>query len=255
MRLITNNTLISAPLKCSTRTIRVHAAFMHNKKILDKYLELLSQGLNSTQAYKVLHTDTSLLGLTLNQYIFKEIKREDIHVSNEKDLVYSYNEKYNAFLHSEDFFKFLYSQGTPPARIALVRDPVDRFISTYNMMARTFLENEKVTTHLEEVLLDFDKFIENFDRLMWEYYNFKEHFKPQVMVLGLDPVWHTHIYNLNQYKELKKHLENICGYNLPDIHFNKSTTKVFEKENLTQNQLNWIKEKFIIDYRIYGKYF
>jgi hypothetical protein len=233
----------------------VHAAFMHNKKILDIFQELKKQNLSNDQIYFKLQTDKSLLGFTLNEYIFKEIKRENLYVNSEKDLVNDYNNKYNAFLHSEDYFKFGPPSNILKTRIALVRKPVDRFVSTYNMMVRTFVEKEKIPNYLEGILLDFDKFLNNFDKLMWEYTDFREHFKPQVRVLGLDPLWHTHIYNLKQYKELKQHLEVICGYSLPDIHFNKSTDKYLNEENLTQYQIDWIKEKFIIDYRIYGEYF
>lgn len=239
MRLLIDDIFAIAPLKCGTRSIRLYTALAKNKIICDKYeKEKLIKGFS----VKDFLEDTSL-GFKIKDYV-NRYKRDGYGIQHsDYNRVKNYNEKYNTLLTPEDFIDYELGLIKPKIRIAFVRDPVKRFLSAYNMICKNFLGDYPI-----------QKFINNFGQLMWEHTYYREHFKYQTGELGLNPQWYTLILDINDMIEFKKILENDCKYPLPIVHINK-TSHGLKYEELTSEQINWIKEKYAIDYNLYGEWF
>ena len=131
-------------------------------------------------------------------------------------------------------------------RFCIVRDPVERFISSYF--------NRVIGTNGANLDISFDEFVIDFDYYFWKYRDIEVHFKQQVYNYGYNPKLYTNIYNLKQMPDIKRMLENYAGP-LPDLHLNKTDNKLKQQLVLTDTIKNLIKKRYAIDYEVYGQYF
>lgn len=131
-------------------------------------------------------------------------------------------------------------------RFCVVRDPVDRFISSFT---NRILFHKKPYTDLSIA-----EFINNYERLINSkpYIDAKIHFDPQVSHLGKNKKLFTHIYNVKDMHKVKSLLEEYTKVRLPDLYLQKSKNVV--KPTLTEKQIKWVKELYKIDYEIYGEW-
>ena len=218
-------TYFRAPLKCGTRSLRAYIGLAADKDLLLNYKD---NPWVATQKSR--------------QFTYNAVVPYDYDIEGSNN----YNKIYNEKLYFKDFNKFEDTNADLKTKILIIRDPITRFVSAFSMMRKNlYLEKE----------LTMQKFIETFDQLMWEYGYHRSHFKPMTYAIGLDPNWYTHIYTLEQMSEVKKHIEQLCGYELPTIHINKGRDTEEIVNSLTEEQIDWIKQKYIIDYRVYGKFF
>lgn len=132
-------------------------------------------------------------------------------------------------------------------KFCIVRDPVERFISAFT---NRILFHQKPRIHI--TITDF---IKNIDTLL-ELTSFKDakiHFTTQVQYIGSNPSVYTHIFDIKKLNEVKCLLENHTDISLPDLHLQKSGNII--RPTLTEEQKNVIKNRYKIDYEIYGGWF
>ena len=131
-------------------------------------------------------------------------------------------------------------------RFCVIRDPVERFLSAFT---------NRILFHKKpNVDITITDFIDNFNNLMQQkiYKDAQIHFTTQAHYIGKDPNLYTHIIDIKELNKLKILLENHTNTKLPDLHLQKSGP--IEKPILTEDQVQWIKNKYSIDYEVYGKW-
>ena len=131
-------------------------------------------------------------------------------------------------------------------RFCVIRDPVERFLSAFT---------NRILFHKKpNVDITITDFIDNFDNLMQQkiYKDAQIHFTTQAHYIGKDPNLYTHIIDIKELNKLKILLENHTNTKLPDLHLQKSG--LIQKPILTEDQVQWIKNKYSIDYEVYGKW-
>lgn len=235
MKLLMDDIFIVVPLKCATRSIRLYVAAAKNITIREE-LSTQKENINLFLKNTALGNEAKNFA---NQY---KIEINSFQYPDEKGVT-EYKANYNVNLCMQDYKDYTKMPAKPIIRIALVRDPVQRFVSAYNMICKNFLGSYPV-----------QKFIDNFDTLMWEHTYFRFHFKYQTCELGLNPNWYTDIFDIKEIKKFKDKLENIYNLKLPDIYLNKTSNGITVLD-LTSDQINWIKNKYTLDYNIYGGWF
>ncbi len=130
-------------------------------------------------------------------------------------------------------------------RFCIVRDPVDRFISGYT--------NRVLWHKVANLNLSISEFINNIDEICANHRNYEIHFMPQVRFYGKDPSIFTNIFNIKQMGQVKALLEEKSSQKLPDLHMQQNGG--IEKPKLTEEQINWVKERYKVDYEVFGKWF
>ena len=101
--------------------------------------------------------------------------------------------------------------------IAVIRDPVRRFLSGYSNRVLHYreLSIEKAGSALEEMNLppdpDIDDFVENFHSYKTASWNFRRHFWPQQSFLGPDKDFYTAVYRLENIAALVRDFNTRFG--------------------------------------------
>ena len=127
-------------------------------------------------------------------------------------------------------------------RIGFLRDPVARFVSGYCDIA-IFREKAKGQPSITEFINNFDVYNVNS--------SINHHFAPQVEYLGDDVDYYTHLYTPSTIHDFRKLLEDISGRETEDLHL--KAQRDIPKPKLTKEQELWIKNRYAIDYQIYGE--
>lgn len=129
-------------------------------------------------------------------------------------------------------------------RFCIIRDPVEKFVSAFT--------NRILFHRKPQVDITITDFINNFDNLLKQklYKDAEIHFTTQVHYIGKTPNIYTHIFDIKELDKLKTLLQNTTGTVLPDLHLQKSGN--IEKPKLTEEQVQWVKNKYRIDYEVYG---
>jgi hypothetical protein len=135
-------------------------------------------------------------------------------------------------------------------KFCVVRDPVDRFISMYTnrVLFHQTIKNFDCSIGVGEFIECFDDMIDTIN-----FEGIKRHSLPLTHYLGTDATFYTHIFNINELDKLKILIEETYDVKLPNLHLQKSGN--IQKPILTQEQTNWVKNKYKKDYEIYGKWF
>jgi hypothetical protein len=131
-------------------------------------------------------------------------------------------------------------------RFCIIRDPIDRFLSGFTN--RILYHNDiSISMNMDEFIIYFDDIMQN-----PKFKNAAHHFRPQVEFIGANPNLYTHIFKLSEMGKIKTLLEQYCGFHLPHLHLQQSGG--IQKPILTEKQIEWVKKRYEIDYRIYGKW-
>jgi hypothetical protein len=144
---------------------------------------------------------------------------------------------------------------TDAIRYCVVRNPVDRFISTYKgLISRgKYVEPMDVNTFTDIIDKDIAVLRKKWpEKTKNGWNNVKHHFEPQVNFHGKDAKVFTHIFDVGQMNDVKKMLENCSGINLPELQLNP--TDDVKPPQLTKDNIDWIKRKYAKDYELYGKW-
>lgn len=141
-------------------------------------------------------------------------------------------------------------------RFCIVRDPIERFISTYKQLIKISPILTRIS--VDEYILIHEKSYDEVSRILHnlteiEWNNVKHHFKAQYEFYGIDSSIFTHIYNINEMKKVRDMLVEHTKINFPYLHLN-STNGIVEDIFLTDIQKEWVKKTYSIDYDIYKKW-
>ena len=125
-------------------------------------------------------------------------------------------------------------------RICIVREPVKRFISTYQ---------NRILFHRDPKFygLSVDQVIENLKKNNFE----NRHFLPQSYFLGDKLNYFTNIYKINEINLFTRDLNEFFGKELQFPHLQTGKTKHIK---LTSNQIEQIKEIYIEDYELFKNF-
>lgn len=144
-------------------------------------------------------------------------------------------------------------------KFAIVRDPVERFVSIYNgriLDKKDHLKNKvllnKFDLPRQPTIGQFINRIDKFKRNK----SIDHHIRSIVDYLGPNPDFYDDIFTLKDInKIIIPKLEGMCGFKLKfNMNRNKSHGGV-KVSDLTPTQLRKIKELYAKDYYLYGKYF
>jgi hypothetical protein len=141
-------------------------------------------------------------------------------------------------------------------RFCVVRDPVERFVSTYKqlIMGSVGVKSISVDQYMTICEKNHDSLVDVYPKLSEsEWRNIIHHFEPQYKFYGTNPKLFTHIYNLNQMKDVYQMLIEKTKINFPYLHLNTTAGK-HENLCLTEDQKCWVKKHYILDYEIYQKW-
>lgn len=136
-----------------------------------------------------------------------------------------------------------------PVRIAIIRDPVKRFLSCYN--DRIVNKNKDDTRNYVE---NIEYFITNIEEVRQQSSDIRVHSRDQYLSIG--PLSnYTHIYKLEQLDtEFKTLIEEYSDTpNIP-LFRNKHSNKA-PKLILDADQVSRIHDIFSLDYEMYGSFF
>lgn len=150
-------------------------------------------------------------------------------------------------------FEFNYEK-----RIVIVRDPITRFISAYSNRSSFYTGDQPIS--IDEFIQSYDEFSDmpiHFSKLDHSdkfnvYSDIKFHIVPLVVAYGINKNLYTDIFNLRDMDKVKSIIEEISNKKLPDLNLNG--THLEKKPELTNDQKNWILEKFKQDIEVYGQW-
>lgn len=134
-------------------------------------------------------------------------------------------------------------------RIAILRDPIKRFISCYN--DRVVNKNKN---NSRNYIKDFDFFINNIVEIQKKFRDINNHSRAQYLSIG-EIKKYTHVYTIDQldtdFKDLiETHSNTPCIPLYTNKHSKKAPTLI-----LSDDQISKIKVLFAQDYKLYGSYF
>jgi hypothetical protein len=137
-----------------------------------------------------------------------------------------------------------------PVRIAIIRDPVKRFVSSYR--DRVLNKNKD---KVKSFVTDFDYYVNNIDEVRFKSKDIRNHTKTQVSSIGNDPSKYTHIILTdNMNTELIPLIEQVSEVPSVPVSYHKMSKKA-PKVIPSNEQVKKIKKLFKEDYDAYGKWF
>lgn len=134
-------------------------------------------------------------------------------------------------------------------RIAILRDPVKRFVSCYN--DRIVNKNKHGT---RDYVTDIEYFIENIDEICNKSSDIRNHSRAQYSSIGPTNMY-TNIFTLEQLDtEFKTLIEQYSDTADIPLFRNKHSNKA-PKLELTDDQTSRIQNIYSVDYQMYGSFF
>lgn len=222
---ILNNKVIyyDAP-KCGSTTILAYVNLINNPELLREVQKLISGGMCANEAYlKFYNSDESIY--SRNVIVSKTVIRKTAPMPLSE------------------------------IKFCIVRDPIERFISTYKAMilSRKYIITEHPTVDNYIKVADTDKSaMKDWVEISsngWKNVNF--HFRAQTSFYGNEPKMFTHIFKMNQIEDVKGLLERCYGVSLPSLKLNDT---IKTDITLTEDQNKWIKKQYADDYTYYGNW-
>ena len=209
--------------KCGSSTVLGYINMITHPELREKVQHMIAQGIDSGTAYR-------------------NCCQENMELYSRKSIVSK------TIIHLDNIPK-------DAIKFCVVRDPIERFISVYKALVfyDSYIESKdkSVDNFLKIIDLDKEK-LENWKQTRengWRMVNF--HFKTQTNFYGRNPNIFTHIFSISKMNEVKSLLENTYNIALPDIALNK-TSKI--QINLTDDNIQWVKERYANDYKFYEKW-
>ena len=145
---------------------------------------------------------------------------------------------------------------TSGMKIAIIRDPIKRFVSCYkDKIIREARDNKTYGWSVDKILEEYYTLPHHWrkhpsgESIGYLYY----HFAPMVQHLGMNRSYYDQVFWLSEINtKVKEYLEDIWRVKLPYLHCrNQKNTNPL---NLTQKQENKIREIYSIDYDIWCGY-
>ncbi len=151
-------------------------------------------------------------------------------------------------------------------KVAIVREPVDRFLSMYRNRVLTkqqghHLSRKAVRENGLQEAPDLELFLRNFQRYMDVSSEIAHHAAPQAVYLGNDVDFFDHVFNFRQVVELEEFLTRRVGRKQALPH-EQASNRSLGIENLTSSSsiqiasmVAQIQDLCSIDYEVYGSFF
>lgn len=145
-------------------------------------------------------------------------------------------------------------------RVALVRDPVDRFLSAYGnrVMHHRELSVQKAGEALTQLDLaptpDLDLFVDRYEDYLQAHPSILFHTRPMVDFLGPDPSYFSRLYTLRQMDAFAADISERTGRDLV-IGRHQTGGPKLARQDLTKARLDKVKSLYEKDYASYGSYF
>ena len=137
-----------------------------------------------------------------------------------------------------------------PVRIAIIRDPVERFISAYKDRVQ-----QRNKDNTRAWITDFDYFVENIHTIRNKSRDLRNHTQPQSKSLGTDPTFYTDIIFTREIDtKLKEKIEAISQVPGVPTPREKNSDKI-PQVHATYDHIQKIKKLFKEDYDAWGQYF
>ena len=129
-------------------------------------------------------------------------------------------------------------------KVCVKRDPVSRFLSCYT---DKILRERNADLSVDDILNDWDSLkTGRQDPLNPGTYYLANHFLPQTHYLGSDFSYYDTVFDISEVgTKLKVFLEEKLNCELPELHTRKQT----KKPEVTEEQIEKIKEIYAIDYQ------
>lgn len=144
-------------------------------------------------------------------------------------------------------------------RLAIVRDPIKRFLSAYGN--RVVFHKEASKQHVSKLGRfntpkadpELDEFIDNFEKyrqipsIVW-------HTRPTVDFLGFEPSYFHGLYGIHQMDEFVADVSNLVGKPV-EVGRHQTGGPKFSKGDLTAKQLTKLEKYYKADYDTFSAYF
>ena len=127
-------------------------------------------------------------------------------------------------------------------KFAIVRDPVERFVSAYS---------NKIIHHKVIPYIEFEQFIKNFDNYYNNNVHIHHHFRPQIDFIGTQPEYFNKIFYLNEMGKVALFLSNLFNKEI-EIE-RRQTGGTNSKPIPTEKQIQFIKNLYKNDYEFLNK--
>lgn len=145
-------------------------------------------------------------------------------------------------------------------RVALVRNPVARFLSAYGnrVIHHQELSMQKAGKALEQLDLaptpSLDLFIDRYEDYLQAHPSILHHTRPLVDFLGSDPEYFSRLYTLKQMDAFVADISERVGRNMVVGHHQTGGPK-FTRRDLTRARLEKVRALYEKDYENYGAFF
>ena len=134
--------------------------------------------------------------------------------------------------------------------VCVVRDPVDRFISTYKDKIQREKRCGNPPPTLSEFIRDFENLVKTNDKPHGANPNLnflEHHFAPQSVILGSDKNYFEHIFRMSEINtKLKEYLEKRWDLQLPDLHCRKA--QMSARPTPTKEDLRLLEKIYQLDF-------
>ena len=134
-------------------------------------------------------------------------------------------------------------------RIAVVRDPIERFVSIY----RDRIIKKPIRSKLD---ISWEQFVDDFETIRRVNDDIRIHSLAQVDHLGSNSSLYTHIFNTGDFNSFARFVTcDICLAKTYRIHRKKRVHDTIEYPAITDTQIDSIRNYYKEDYAVYGDYF
>ncbi|MCP3901796.1 MAG: sulfotransferase family protein [Desulfobacteraceae bacterium] len=143
----------------------------------------------------------------------------------------------------------------------IIRDPISRFVSLYTNRVLYYKELEICRNKIISVSLkvnpDINYFANNLEKYIKYSPEIKHHALPQVDYLGCNPEQYWRIYKISEIEQLSIEIKSITNKSLTINHYKKSDPGLKESTllQLTNESIEYLREFYMKDYEIFGRYF
>lgn len=145
-------------------------------------------------------------------------------------------------------------------RVALVRDPVARFLSAYGnrVVHHGELSKEKAGKALRNLDLppspDLDLFVDRYEEYLQAHPSILHHTRPMVDFLGSDPGYFSRLYSIKQMDDFAADISERAGREF-EIGRHQTGGPKLKRHELTTARLEKVKALYVEDYAKYGVFF
>ena len=137
-----------------------------------------------------------------------------------------------------------------PVRIAIIRDPVERFISAYKDRVQ-----QRNKDNTRDWIPDFNFFLENIQQIRKKSRDIKNHTQPQTKSLGTSADFYTEVIMTAEINtKLKLRIEEVSQIENVPTPREKNSDRIAPVIP-SSKQIDKIKKLFRDDYTVWGEYF